>query len=226
MFALTSLSNKRHEHQQKCINTWVKEGFKPIAFINGELDYQYENIEVIHTDNVRSFGNNFVALDNFFDFIRQSNENCVIINSDIEIIDFPEYIEKEMDKGIIVSNRFNYDEDIKLNKKWEQGFDAFFISPKFVDIFQESDFVLGQCHYDYWIPYKAIKNRIPLMITKDKFMFHEFHGHSKAYKQGFWKQTALHFIELERMNYTKNETGCWQLNKEVWKEIQNNFEWI
>lgn len=227
MIGLTSLITTRIEHQKECLKTWP---FSKIISFNtkDEIDLlkkHFDNVEFIETDNTRVFKTtNYIALDNFFDYIRNTDENCVILNSDLEIIEIPKIVEEYMEYGVIISNRFNYqDEKLKMysEEKWVSGYDAFFIHKKYIDIYQKNDFVLGQCHFDYWIPFKALRNNIPVYITKDKIFLHKHHGNSKAYQNGWWKQTALHFIELEHMSYTKNETGCWGMNKEVFKLISS-----
>lgn len=226
MIALTSIIPTRIEHQKECLKTWP---FSKIVSFNtkeeiGVLQRNFADVTFIETNNTRTFKTEFIALDDFFEYIRNSDENCVILNSDLEIISLPSIIEEYMEHGVIISNRINYDSDsVKMysEEKWVSGFDAFFIHKKYIDIYPVNDFVLGQCHYDYWIPYKALRNNIPVFITKEKIFLHKHHGNSKAYQNRFWHKTALHFIEIEGMNYTKNETGCWEMNKEVFKLIQS-----
>lgn len=230
MIALTTIGPNRIEHQQKCVYTWRMWGIHIISFnTQNEIDtlkHFFPEVEFIATDNTLEeiYKRPYICLSVFLNFIKNSNENCFIINSDIEIHSLPIEIESTMQKGIIICNRYNYiaGQNFNDSSEHDNGFDAFFISQEHAKLYPENDFAIGQCHYDYWIPFVAIKKQVPVYRLKKRCFLHLNHPTGNQYQDKNWHKTMAHFIDLEGLNFLKNERSLWAANDYVFKILQNN----
>lgn len=235
MIALTSISPSKtsQELQLRAIKTWVDSGLKPFSL---NTNYEIDAIKDVYRDVTflenqytleKVYKKAYPTLNSFFDFIKKTDENCVIINSDIELVDSVSLllrIEKKMQDNIIISHRHNYNDNKDLCKMHSAGFDLFYISKKNANIFKETKFVIGQCHYDYWIPYTSIKHNIPVVITMNKYAYHKHHR-SSQYNSGLWQNTAIELIECENLPFQKTIKGMWQANDYVFQKIMNHAKY-
>lgn len=125
------------------------------------------------------FGKSCICInDMMHHFQYNDNDILVLINSDIILNTTKEFIEKLSKLSNIcipIAHRNDYTIDFIKNKKYNFGFDVFFINRKFINIFPPSMYSMGQTWWDYWIPYTAIKNKTPVFNISEPFAFHKEH---------------------------------------------------
>ena len=55
-----------------------------------------------------------------------------------------------------------------MGKRYDLGFDGFFINKKWLHIFPQSILCLGQCFWDFWVPYQSILAGVPAKVIKER----------------------------------------------------------
>ena len=218
MILLTTFSPTNIENQQRALKSWQKLGYE-IKSINSKNDIEkikkFFDVEFIETDLIGyEFGKDYVKLNAFTDWIND-NEPALIINSDIEILEKLEFTEKWCEIEVLTRN--DYKSKHKEFKRFESGYDAFFISRQFCSEFPKSDLVIGQCHWDYLIPIVAINNYYTIRSPKISHLYHK--EHDLQYDVNKWKNTAKIFAK--ELNLTGNpHTDSAMAFKRIKREIK------
>lgn len=199
MTILTTLALSRIIEQKKAIKSWLTNGYSVFS-INSKSDITklsgiFQEVTFVETDQINtSFGKDYVKLSAFIEWIKE-NKEALIINSDIEI-----YGKVEVKTGLTMFSRNDYHNDLTTAKKFQSGFDAFFITQDFASKIPKSELVIGQCHWDYFIPMIAIRNKVPIYSPKYAPLYHKVH--EVQYDGTKWRQT--HAIFAKELNLTGN----------------------
>lgn len=120
---------------------------------------------------------------------QKRSKKFVFINSDIEISindKFWDKIVESADDGIVMGHRFNYDVSKDTATINANGVDFYIINTDLV-IPNDINFCIGLCGWDWWIPYLAIQQNIPIYRIDCPFLYHKTHP-----KQ--WSPESLAYI--------------------------------
>lgn len=114
-----------------------------------------------------------VKINAFIDLAIEKESSLLIVNSDIIIPHLPELKED----GITLFSRYDYTENCLVEdaKKFENGFDMFYIPNKFLTVFPQSIYALGLTWHDYWTPCIAHLNNIPTYYPLGIHALHKLH---------------------------------------------------
>jgi hypothetical protein len=169
----------------------------------------YKGVNFIPTSRTQKeiFGKHYVCVNAIFDFAIENKFDICLINSDIELkIDKEtlQRIELKMADSIVMANRVNYEFEY-TGAQYTQGIDAFFISNKFLNLFPQTSFCLGQCHFDYFIPYWAIGMGVETFFIKQDIIYHK--NHNAQYSQENWIKTGHHLMWLTNLYQFTNQIG-------------------
>ncbi len=186
MIALTSISpaHSNYESQLTAIKSWQKHGYKVVSLNSkSEIDQLkgFKGVEFIETQRTNEvlFKKPYTHISAIIDYAKIANHDYfLILNSDVIINDkrsITESITQRSELGVIIFNRYDFDDDIEVCKRYDLGFDGFFINKKWLGIFPQSVLCLGQCFWDYWLPYQAVLNKVPLFRFKEPYLFHKKH---------------------------------------------------
>jgi hypothetical protein len=195
MIAVTSLapSHKNKDNQQRAIDSWKAKGFTVYSINSKEeiekLDYDINYIETNETCE-SLYGKPYVSINAFMTFIKEYGD-ALIINSDIIIDGDIEGAIQKSRKGLLILNRFDYVEDISKAKIFTSGFDAFFVTKQLANIFPNTQLAMGQCHWDYLLPYWCTLKRIDIFSTRIPIIKHKVH--ELQYNKESWERTARIF---------------------------------
>lgn len=195
MNILTTISPSNIENQTLAVNSWKNLGYDVKSF-NSKSDIEnlskIFDVEFIETNKLGNleFGKDYVRLNTFTDWIKQ-NGDALIINSDVEIYTQIELTKEN--KSITIFNRNDYTENIENATIFRSGFDAFYLTPQFCQYVPESKLVLGQCHWDYYLPMVAIKYGFIIKSPKVSNLYHK--KHTLQYDSEKWKMTAKIFAK-------------------------------
>ncbi len=202
MVVLTSISPSHinKDIQQKAVNSWGKLGLEVYSFNHpSEIDRlnHYKGVNFIQTEKTMQhvFGKPYVQINALLDFAKEQDEDICLINSDIELGYDQELLEKiklQLNDKIVIAHRNDYDKSKKDAQPYVLGIDVFFINRKFLDIFPPSLFCMGNCHWDYSIPFTAIKNGIEVINLQNKFAYHK--KHPVQYSEKNWGVTGAYFM--------------------------------
>lgn len=200
----TSLPPRGNPLQQIIIDSWNYNEFNPIT-INHLTEYvgQYNNIEYKHTKDefFKDYGKYYLPINTIFKDAKDLD--CfALTNSDIEFKDVNKDAIKDLtNEGIVISNRMDYHEGMRATR-YPQGIDFFAFNKKHYNLYPESKFVLGQCHFDYWLPYRAIMNDVKVFLIENEYFWHK--RHKQQYSNQSWIKTAELFINQENMHTFRN----------------------
>lgn len=230
MIAITSIApgHKNYDNQINAVNSWIESGYEVVSMNSNEeiegLKEKFANVKFVSTNrhNKKMFGKPYVIVSAILDYLLEvKSEYSLIVNSDIIINDKSGYTKKLNDiskDGIVIINRYDYDENIEAAKIYEEGFDGFFISEKFLSVFPQTLLCLGQCHWDYWLPYTASINGANIIKSKVPYLFHK--KHPVQYSVENWTRTAEIFrSEIGILKY-KN---VGQVTAIAYKHIKNSL---
>lgn len=216
MIVATTLtpSHTKRNIQQKCIDSW-QPFCKELICVNtlADFDYmpKYNNMHAVIEQNYFSHKlKRYIYLKYILKHAKSiaelhECETICLTNSDIEwvgIQDQLDVIKEKAKQGVVYLNRWEYDKDSSRVEMDNRGYDTFFINIDFVDIFCNSPFVLGLTHFDFWIPYKAIKESLSVFYSNEKLILHQ--RHKVAYDNNDWRMTGIWLAELEGLKEIGN----------------------
>lgn len=199
--------------QLLAVSSWQNYGYKVYSLNHpseiSTLSEIYKDVTFIPTTRTQEkiFNKPYVCINAIFDFAKEINASICLINSDIELktdIDTLKRIENKMERGLVMANRVNYDHGYN-GYQYTQGIDAFFIHKKFLNEYPQTSFCLGQCFFDYFIPYWAIGMGVETFFVKQDIIYHK--NHAAQYSQDNWIRTGHHFMWLTNMYQFTNQIG-------------------
>jgi hypothetical protein len=224
MIAITSISpgHKNYESQLNAIKSWIDAGYRVVSMNCKEeievLKDEFKDVEFVETlrHNKVLFGKPYIVASALIDYLKtQNDEYNLLINSDIIINGDTEKIKLLSKEQILIMNRGDFETDMSKSKVYELGFDGFFINRKFLDVFPQTILCLGQCFWDYWIPYSAIQAKVKVLTYREPYLFHKMHN--AQYSADQWRKTGEIFrAEMGLMNFSK----VGQMSDYVFKRIQ------
>jgi hypothetical protein len=200
MIAITSISpnHKNFDSQLRAVKSWVSNGYRVISLNSqseiNSLDKFKEHVTFVPTNRTNEvlFKRPYVLVSAIVDYIKDSGEEyALVINSDIIIEDrlnFTQEIKRISDQGVIVMNRHDFNDETDNSKVYELGFDGFFINKKWLNIFPQSILCLGQCHWDFWLPYVCVLSKTKIFRLNEPYLFHK--SHPVQYSVDNWKNTS------------------------------------
>jgi hypothetical protein len=234
--AITSIApgHKNFENQYNAVKSWHEHGFHVISMNHTDeiqkLQSQFMQVEFVETNRTNEllFGKPFVIVSAIIDYLKTRKETkFLLINSDIVIYDSWN-IERELyqlaNEGVVVLNRFNYEDEFRTAKRYDGGFDAFLINSKFLNIFPQTVLCLGQCYWDYWLPYQCLIHNVPVITHKKAYIFHK--SHDVHYSKEQYTSTANIFkSEVGTIDKTiKQHMTESQLSSHVYYRILNSMK--
>jgi hypothetical protein len=212
----TSISPRRKERQQKCINSWLAQGCKVTAIQSeGEassLQQDYPQVNFIETTSVGDVFNRpkLVRIRAILDQARSSP--ILILNSDIEVrptaIPFDEIWKPIEGDNLQMAIRWDEDPKTKSLSLLKYGIDAFLITPKIAEDLNDIGMTMGCPAWDYWIPIHLQRKGYQLHTSKHLSLFHETH-------QQNWNRADFNIgVELLKRHYktTLKEASAFILN--------------
>jgi hypothetical protein len=194
MVFFTSICPGRIEEQKKAVESWLKTGSTAFSLnCSNEISVLrdlYPEIVFIPTNDV--INGKYVRINAILNAAYSqhlSNEIC-IINSDIEITDNKkhfEQFEKYAKQSLVYVSRYDYSHPDKSDMEiTPYGIDIFAFSKPVIKIYTEQNYAIGQPVWDYWLPYTALKNNIPLTYINYPFAFHC--KHEKKWNHEQWER--------------------------------------
>lgn len=197
MIAITSIApgHSNFDNQQRAVKSWKDAGYEVISMNSPEEIELLKDFDVkfipTNRHNKKIFGKPYVLISAIIDYLKEiKSKHSLIINSDIIIKDSIglEKLKKMSEEGIIVMNRMDFEGDMQNSKMYEDGFDGFFINISHLDCFPQSILCLGQCHWDFWLPYTALVNGVKIIKLKEPYIYHE--KHNIQYSKENWIRTG------------------------------------
>lgn len=218
MIAITSISPKHANQnvQQKAVNSWIDLGMKVFSFNHPEevkkLSKYYNDVTFIETTRTMEdfYGKPYVSISAMMDWAkgRQENNFC-FINSDIELENNPKVLKKVekalWEENVVVSHRHDYTRTKKQSRQYIHGIDVFFLLRQHLNLFPQSLLCMGQCFWDYHVPFTALKKNIDVLSLQNKFAFHK--KHPVQYTPKFWEKTGRQFMVEHDLNFPPEEVG-------------------
>lgn len=230
MIALTSISPKHLNQgiQKVAVKSWIDLGMKVVSMNNPSeielLKEEYKEVKFVSSYRTMEilFQRPLISVNALLDYAKEQKEDhFMIINSDIIIKDVYNMlpgIKERMDAAVTMVKRRDFDTDINQHKVFESGIDIFFIHKKFLNIFPQSIYCIGECWWDYWIPYTLIKNGITLHKLNEPFAFHK--THNIQYDMFKWGWIAEYF---KWENNLRGKGNASQLNTFVYNFIHQHL---
>lgn len=200
MIAITSISpsHLNGDHQRNCIQSWINAGYEVHSLNHPdeikEMKSFYPKVKFFPTHRTHKvmLGKHYVLISAMIDHAKdQEDDYFLLINSDIEIYETSattDKLKRLSQDGVIVIHRHDYEEDPQYNKRYLQGMDGFFLNRKWLDTYPQSLMCMGQCFWDYWVPYIAITKGIKTFILSDPYLYHK--EHNVQYSPAEWARFA------------------------------------
>ena len=186
--------NGNFEAQNEAMSSWASKF--SVYSVNTKNDIDkikdlYPYIKFIETEEIYLYNNKkLVKLNAILEAIKNSDKEYVcIVNSDIILntnIDVSSLLkDKYLDKGLIVSTRFELDED-KDPYPFTAGYDIFIFNKKNVNLFLNKKYVIGMPWWDYWMPIISNKNQFNIYHISNRYIYHR--THQTNYDVDIWEE--------------------------------------
>ena len=223
MKILTSLNPSHPPRQQLAIDSWYRLGLPIYSMNHISEPFDIKHVNVTTTNRCGTPGTfleKYTPINALIDFAKTFDDDIVCItNSDIEF----EMNDKILEQiytidGFIYIKRYNYTSLHADAKQELYGIDTFIIKKKDLNVFPKTELVMGQCMWDYWLPFCAAKAKIPLHVFDKPMCFHK--THKRAWSDEQWEHTA-HIMQKELSRW---ERDYQEMCIEIRKEIQKNTE--
>lgn len=231
MIAVTSISpiHKNKDIQLSAVKSWVDAGLNVYSLNCKEeikvLKDKYQQVTFVETKRTMEqlYGKPYVSINAVLDWCKEMDEETFcIVNSDIQLTCDSNYINKLKlisERGIVIGNRVNY-EDKFVGELYTSGIDIFFINKKHLHIYPQTSFCLGQCFWDYLIPYWAINKGLDVFRVMDKFAFHK--NHEQQHSVEDWARNGNHFIWINKLA----DTDIKAMSNRIYNFIYNSCKII
>lgn len=231
MIALTSISPKHINQgiQKIAVQSWLDLGMEVVS-MNSEkeielLKEEYKGTKVKFIASHRTmevkFGRPLITINALLDYAKdQKDDHFMIINSDIiikDVCDTLPGIRQRMENAVTMVKRRDFETDINKNEVFDSGIDIFFIHKKFLNIFPQAIYCIGECWWDYWIPYVLLQNGITVHKLNEPFAFHK--KHNIQYDMYKWGWIAEYF----KLDHNLKGKNAAQLNQYVFNYIHQNL---
>lgn len=201
MRAFTSISPKHilPEAQSRAIASWEALELKVHSFNHpsevAKLKWDYPTVNFIETVRTQeaALGKPYVLINAFLDWFKLNapDEVVMLLNSDIVLAGEPRLLQKVVAKaslGMVAIRRC----DMQSGHPYVAGLDGFVFSTRFLNIYPQAIFCLGQTWWDYWFPFHALQNGIPMWLVDKGFAKHE--AHNAQYSQEQHARMERYFI--------------------------------
>lgn len=156
---VTSLSPRRIDRQQFCIDSWRAYGLPIVAVQTaGESEQLAPHFAGVEFREVDAKPNVFDKpyLPRIYDMLAVVDFDCILINSDIQIKDTYRLFQAEWlsqpPESIVVGVRQDYSPG-RRPVTTPYGVDAFRITPLMARALRDDGFVIGMPGWDYWLPW-------------------------------------------------------------------------
>lgn len=232
MIAITSISpgHSNANKQKVAIKSWIRLGMKVVSFNHPDevekLKKAYPMVQFHFTTNTMEhiYRKPYVAISEMINWAKwQPKTEFCFINSDIELENSPyvlNRIKNWMYSAVVVCNRWDWDKTKNHATQYIHGIDAFFLKGDKMGMFGPSLFCMGQCFWDYHIPYTAIKNNVPVIAVQNKFAYHK--KHKIQYSADHWAKTGMQFIIEHNLSFDSNNIG--RMNEMVFNFLDLNMQ--
>lgn len=213
MLIISSLSPSHinSDLQNLCSLSWSRFGDVYCLQADGEaegLKSTYAHVKFISTLRTTKglLNKPLVSINAMIDQGKKKKESVLLINSDILLKDLPELNQD----GVTVFQRNDYTLSYDDGVNFQNGYDAFYIPEKLLHIFPLSIYAMGACWWDYWIPYRAIRNNIPVYLNSSS-AFHK--KHNIQWQQKEWEFFGRYFgLENNLPHRDIGQMGLFVLN--------------
>lgn len=175
----------------EAVKTWHRYG--KVFSLNSAKEMPvdgYKNVAFAPTHRIMEWnGRPLVSINAMIDLAIEQGEDLLLINSDIIINHLPKFSRD----GITILTRCDYSEGaaIEQGRLYEHGFDAFFFPNAFLGLFPPTIYCLGNCFFDYSIPFRYLSKGIPVYWPQGKSIFHKMHPFAWNYDE--WMAMGLFF---------------------------------
>lgn len=232
MIAITSISpaHVNQAHQKNCVQTWINAGYKPVSLNHPDeiavLQPQFPGVEFVPTHRTHKvlLKKHYVLISAMIDYAKERGEDYnLLINSDIEIYDMGSTTDKlktMSEEGVIVMHRNDYKEDPNKFNEYSAGLDGFFINKKWLDIYPQSRLCMGQCFWDYWMPFTSLRSNVKTFLLHDAYLFHK--EHPVQYSVENWQKFGEIMMHETDMSKRFNHVG--KFSDAIYKEINSNWK--
>lgn len=190
MLIITSLSpnHKNKELQIDCVKSWAP--YAKIFSLNTSKEIEligkdnYPDVKFLVRNNTMEhlYKKTLVNISSFFELATTHHQDLFIINSDIFIKSLPEL----KSDGVTVFSRYDYRETMEESILFKNGFDAFYVPYEFLHLYPQSLYAMGNCWWDFAVPYRFLLNQVKLYYPKGRHLFHKFHENQYTYTDWLW----------------------------------------
>lgn len=233
MIAITSIPpvHKNGDHIQNCIATWFNQGYEVHSLNHKEeieiLAPLYPKVKFFPTQRTHKaiLGKHYVLISALIDHAKdQDSEHFLFINADVEIYDpykIQDKLKEWSNDAVIVMHREDYLDDVNMSSRYALGLDGFFINKKFLDIYPQSLMCMGQCFWDYWIPFKAKRSGVKVYSPTQSYLFHK--EHTAQYNDANWRTFGEIFMHENGLEKNFKGKGVGAMSFAVHREIITNY---
>ncbi len=208
MIALTSITpvHINENIQEIAVNSWLKLGFEVFSFNGAKeieiLKTKYPKVTFIESETYEGiYGKPKVGIDSMLEFEHSDPERC-LINSDIILIDSLNVlptIGKRLPHESTIVQRLDFINDVNKCNTFRSGIDVFFIHTNYSHLIDCKGFVMGECYWDYQVPYCLLINHKTVHLLKEPLAYHRMHN--AQYGINHWQNLGMVFAKKHGLRF-------------------------
>jgi hypothetical protein len=165
------------------------------------------SLESIQCQSIFIFNKSTYLITDIIYRSREKFSSFILLNSDIELRYDTQLWNKILNvsqNGFVIGHRFNYSEN------WDDGcinFNGidFFLINTLLYIPPDNTFAIGLCSWDWWLPYLAIQQKIPIYRITSPLLYHKRHKRK-------WDNESYNYMQKHFFNLTGYDS-CAQYKK-------------
>ena len=229
----TSIAPKNIEHQLKCINSWVLQGFL-VTSVNcreevAKIESYFPNVEFITVNRDAKYetGLPLVYIDDLLGVARESHEKVVgFVNSDIIIegLNYDKLIDF-VNMGLVYGHRMDINPfSSPFSESYRLGIDCFFIHKKFIDCLSGNDLIMGRTWWDFLFPCQALARGLKIFQLNPCPTFHLWHENKSIKENEFIREAKKYHFFISQSLKDLDQIKNFNLLKTLHSEMGENFD--
>jgi len=203
--------------QYDCTKSWSEYGKVYCLQSHDEvvdMKDKYPHIHFVPTHRImeKLINKKLISINAIIDLAKEKKQDLFIVNSDILLNGMP-LMSKD---AISVFQRQDYHVTPGDGTIFNDGFDCFYIPYKFLNIYPPAIYAMGACWWDYWIPYRAIREQILLKL-------YQGYAHHKKHNLQWNQREWLFYAQFFKLENAIPISDPGMLGKHVLQTIKNHL---
>src|SRR5690349_6852379 len=153
-----------------------------------------------------------------------SHDGGCLINSDIELTPdegkWKQCLELNQGRTFLHLHRYNYDTSKYASLIYKDGVDVFFLRPEHLAALPNTEYCIGHCYFDVWLPFWLKLNGFDLKTILQPIAYHK--NHPVQYKHEHWD----YFGQYTGRKFLGSKQKSGKITERIYKFNRGNTQYL